>query len=106
MLKFGIILIAIVASWFLCSERPETDVQVSNSKAADGGKTITEATSEVSKTNSDSKVEDGDKTIKGTADNIEGCKKSEPEPTGVTRFAGWIRLGALTALAVIVLKTL
>jgi len=47
MFKTEIILIAIAMSWFLCSERPETGVQVSDSEVADGGKTITEAADDV-----------------------------------------------------------
>ena len=80
MFKTEIILIAIAMSWFLCSERPETGVQVSDSEVADGGKTITEAT-----------------------DDIEGYITPEPEPTGVTRTEVLVKLGALAALATIVL---
>lgn len=80
MFKIEVLLIAIAISWFLCSERPETGVQVSDSEVADGGKMITEAT-----------------------DDVEGYITPEPEPTGVIRTEVLVKLGALAALATIVL---
>lgn len=80
MFKTEVILIAVAISWFLCSERPETGDQVSDSEVADGGKTITEAT-----------------------DDIEGYRTPEPEPTDAIQTEVWIKLGALAALATIVL---
>jgi len=95
MFKIEIFLIALVVSWFLCSERPETGVQVSDSKVADGGKTITKATDDTN----------GGETITEATSKVED-KTPEPAPTDAKRIEGWVRLGALITLAAIVLKVL
>jgi len=48
MLKTQIILIALAVSWFLCSERPQTDEQISDGKTAvSEGNTIAETNNSV-----------------------------------------------------------
>ncbi len=74
MLKLDVIIIAVAISWFLCSERPETDEQDLDSDM----------------------VSDANDTITETADT--------PAEHGILR--GWVRLGSLVALVVIVLKTI
>jgi len=77
MFKTQIILIAIAISWFLCSERPETDAQLHN-----------------------------DETIKNEADTMTETDgdASKENSTGITRIKGWVRLSTMAALVVIVLR--
>ena len=71
-------------SWFLCSERPEISEQNSdNIVTSDDGEAITEDANDAAERN-----------------------PLEPETTGATPARGWIRLGAITALAVIVLAVI
>ena len=84
MLKTEIIFLAVAISWFLCSERPETNEQNSdNMVTSDDGESITEDANDATERN-----------------------PLEPETTGATRARGWARLGAITALAAIVLAVI
>lgn len=76
MLKTQIILLALVAFWFLCSERPETGEQTFDGRAAIGeGNTIAE-------TNNSAAEHDAPKTEDNT-------------PTGQ-----WVRYGATMAIII------
>ena len=84
MAKTQIIFLAVIISWFLCSERPEISEQDSDNMVTnDDGEAITEDANDAAERN-----------------------PLEPETTGAAQARGWIRLGAITALAVIVLAVI
>ena len=84
MLKTEIIFLAVAISWFLCSERPEINEQNSdNTVTSDDGEAINQDTNDAAEHD-----------------------PLEPETTSDTRAGGWVRLGAITALAAIVLAVI